>query len=748
MLLEGKTARNWNTNIVSKNFLQFTSVLHIILLILLIDNGSSFNKIYFTGALNGTVKADDGGQPTLSFCGLIDNLNNTHRMKRFAVYGSKWEHKRLSYRISKYPSSVEDLFVRERINENIAKAFSLWETVTDLSLSRKESGNVDIDISFEKGDHGDGYPFDGPGSILSHAFYPRVNGSSVHFDDDDEWNFGLNEENNFLKVAGHEFGHVLGLSHSAVEGSIMYPWYNSNFTLHEDDIQGIQQRALKELPASKMFITIQFHKWWTEFKIPQNCCKFTGTKKKVPLFIPILLVLVLWVDVGNAATISRTTDTEELVSNESKELFSAIISSLRKFLAAPGLLLFEFTVKLIMFFEKCTFLFLAFVTCLQSNYWNGAANAIPVPNSVGRSNLQNQVLNALSSRNFTSNDALTYLRKFGWLTPDQWRNGTQPVGNFKRLFREFQTFQGIPATGELDKNTIEVMEAPRCGVADRNVNGSINFELLGTKWEFRNLTYTISKYPKNPRLLGGRQNIDAEIRRAFEVWEQVVDFTFTKRDSGRTDINIRFESREHGQREEPFDGPGRVLAHAFRPPVGMVHFDEEERWTMGSAQGTNFFQVAAHEFGHALGLGHSDVRSALMFPSYRGYEANFQLDNDDIQGIQTLYGSSRRPTSPPRGGSTGRVPTRINPRDNQPQPPRITPTGNRPSRPTTMRPRVLTPRQNRTSGSAPTGGMRPPSMTPMGRNSPQLTPNRNPLPTIPTETRSRQRPANRGSSGS
>ncbi|CAK1599767.1 unnamed protein product [Parnassius mnemosyne] len=236
--------------------------------------------------------------------------------------------------------------------------------------------------------------------------------------------------------------------------------------------------------------------------------------------------------------------------------------------------------------------------------------------------------------------AMMYLAQYGYLNPSVRNPSSGHImdeASWHRAISEFQSFAGLNITGELDDETAKLMSLPRCGVRDKIGFGESRakrYVLQGSRWRVKNLTYMISKYPS--RL--NHAEVDIELAKAFSVWSDYTDLTFTQKRTGPVHIEIRFEKGEHGD-GDPFDGPGGTLAHAYFPVYGGdAHFDDAEVWSINSRRGTNLFQVAAHEFGHSLGLSHSDIRSALMAPFYRGYDPAFQLDQDDVQGIQALYG--------------------------------------------------------------------------------------------------------------
>ena len=57
----------------------------------------------------------------------------------------------------------------------IAAAFGYWSQHTPLTFSEVCSTcKSDLTVDFAYKDHRDGYPFDGPGGVLAHAFFPEV----------------------------------------------------------------------------------------------------------------------------------------------------------------------------------------------------------------------------------------------------------------------------------------------------------------------------------------------------------------------------------------------------------------------------------------------------------------------------------------------------------------------------------------------------------------------------------------------
>ena len=156
-----------------------------------------------------------------------------------------------------------------------------------------------------------------------------------------------------------------------------------------------------------------------------------------------------------------------------------------------------------------------------------------------------------------------------------------------------------------------------------------------SSWDHTNLTYGFVNGTADIAGDGERQ----AVRDALALWSTATPLTFTEVSAASAEIRISWATGDHGD-GYPFDGVNNVLAHAFPPPDGDTHFDDAETWTTstrsGWAQPIDLVTVAAHEFGHALGLGHSADSNALMYEFYLG--SHRFLAADDIQGIAQAYG--------------------------------------------------------------------------------------------------------------
>lgn len=229
----------------------------------------------------------------------------------------------------------------------------------------------------------------------------------------------------------------------------------------------------------------------------------------------------------------------------------------------------------------------------------------------------------------------------------------------------FQKCYGLRDTGKADEETLRLIQRPRCGVPDMGgdrarESGPAPFTLVGCQYRANTLTYAFLN--DTPDLPGTR---DHEIvREAFGAWATVTPLRFEEvRVQDSPTLTVSWDRGDHGDGFAFDDGGsinGNTLAHAFFPPpcggtnAGALHFDEFEIWADAARAGRiRLLNVAIHEIGHLLGLRHSNDRDAIMFAFYD--DDVDSLRQDDINGIQALYGTRPAGPAPIRGrlGRTG-----------------------------------------------------------------------------------------------
>ncbi|XP_055537460.1 matrix metalloproteinase-2 [Wyeomyia smithii] len=258
-----------------------------------------------------------------------------------------------------------------------------------------------------------------------------------------------------------------------------------------------------------------------------------------------------------------------------------------------------------------------------------------------------------------------YLMEFGYLPKSNIETGNlRTMDQLKEAVRQLQSFANLNPTGEINQETLALMRRPRCGAPDlpssrdflpsNTLNGVFEFQrhrrqrrfvIQGQKWEHPIVTWSLVNQSMVDLDAGQVRRV---LHEALDLWAQNANLTFREVYSSEADIQVLFARQFHGDGYR-FDGPGKILAHAFYPGTGIggdAHFDEEETWLLNEplgTDGTRLFDVAVHEFGHSLGLGHSSVKDAIMFPwhhvSYRGKDT---IPEDDRLGIQGIYGPKKK----------------------------------------------------------------------------------------------------------
>jgi hypothetical protein len=232
-----------------------------------------------------------------------------------------------------------------------------------------------------------------------------------------------------------------------------------------------------------------------------------------------------------------------------------------------------------------------------------------------------------------------YLGYYGYYDDDVSTSDNKLDTQTQKAITKFQEWFGLNKTGGMDGPTKAAITRRRCALSGGN---PLAARTIGP-WNKKSLTYAFGPTSRD---------LDSEVcknavRRAFQTWVNAgVGLSFQEVTlSVEHDIYIDFRRA----RDPDLSMVGPTLAHADFPPGHSLiatngpplplHFDDSENvWVDGAvANAFDIETVALHEIGHCLGLLHSNVGGAVMFPTVSDNKLLRSLTADDNSGIQNLY---------------------------------------------------------------------------------------------------------------
>lgn len=185
-------------------------------------------------------------------CGVKDTLITSEQ--------NKWLSRNLTYYIENYLNNIS----KADFENIIHLAFKAWSDVCDLKFTQATSlSRANIIVSTGKGRQ-DG--FDGPKGVLAWAELPNGTDRTLltRFDEDEIWKLQPTTPGILLlNVATHEFGHLIGLTHSSKRSALMAPYYAEAISApqQDDDIsrsQGIYgPPKISPIPPQEFTLTVK-----------------------------------------------------------------------------------------------------------------------------------------------------------------------------------------------------------------------------------------------------------------------------------------------------------------------------------------------------------------------------------------------------------------------------------------------------------------------------------------------------------